>query len=80
MSFTWISNGGFFQADIDKSTEGTSGTVSLTSVSLVQFAAAPLAVNESDINSPAGFALYQNYPNPFNALFNYDLLYSILLN
>ena len=65
VSFTWISNGGFFQADIDTTT-GTSGTVSLTSASLVQFAAAPLAVNESNINSPAGFALYQNYPNPFN--------------
>jgi Secretion system C-terminal sorting domain len=65
-SFTWIAKGaGTFQADIDAGT-GTSGTVSLTSAEITQYTTAPLAVNETGINTPSNFSLYQNYPNPFN--------------
>jgi FlgD Ig-like domain len=64
-SFTWVTTAGIFQADIDTAS-GASGTVTLTSASLVQFTNAPLAVNDQGISAPSAFMLYQNYPNPFN--------------
>ena len=65
-SFTWIAkDAGIFQADID-TTQGYSGNVYLTSAELTQYTTAPLAVNESGLNTPDRFILYQNYPNPFN--------------